>query len=639
MQSMMRIGVQTSSDSLPAYESQTQRPVIWYEEEDLDETDEPFIVHLLEDSFEQWLSENEQAEQADCHCILFDVHGRIIARCDDSIPQIEIEAYADTVAEACLQGSCRVAEDIIIVPIRRRSNAGNFAALAWIGIPRGRWMEQWLHSAALHFRMIFYHRFEQVFVRDMIIQQQLEEKESKRRDILFQAAKRLHDQHSVSSVIHELLQNLETCYPYSEIDLYLSQDFVKDDERIKPLIIRNAANNLYAKAFIDSKPTLERDEDGTVRLGIPMGGKQAVYGVLGIAMSGDRWDESELRAFIMLADTAGSAFENARLYEQSNLLVGELQLINELTKRLNQSLRLNEIFQFAMNELLHIFNADYCSILQLQTNERLLRVMASNLPAITNEIFSVEHGYSGVVFKTKEPVIVSDYWSNRLAASKLMDSTGSRSLIATPILVGSEVVGVIKITHKNPHFFSYNNYKLLQVLSTHIGLAISNASLHAEVRRMVITDNLTGLHARHYLNEQIQSRQRKDPCGSLILVDIDHFKKVNDTFGHQVGDRILIAVSEVIRSCIRETDIAARWGGEELAVYLPQIRLEQAYRIAERIRARVEERTEPAVTVSCGLSEWTFENEKISVESLFYRADMALYEAKKSGRNQIFAGN
>jgi diguanylate cyclase (GGDEF)-like protein len=299
---------------------------------------------------------------------------------------------------------------------------------------------------------------------------------------------------------------------------------------------------------------------------------------------------------------------------------------------------LNETFHFAMNELLHIFNADYCNLMQLNNETGMFQVMATNLPDMASDSFTAEYGFCGIVRQTKEPLIVSDYWSTRVVSSKMMDATGSRSLIAAPIMAGTDVVGVIMVAHKNPNYFSYSNYKLLSVLSTHIGLAISNASLHAEVRRMVITDNLTGLHVRHYLNEQIQSKMRKDPCGSLILVDIDNFKKVNDTYGHQIGDSILIAVSDAIRSCIRDTDIAARWGGEELAVYLPHIRAEQAYRIAERIRSKVERDTSPPVTVSCGLSEWTFEDDKISVESLFYRADMALYEAKNSGRNRIFVG-
>jgi diguanylate cyclase (GGDEF)-like protein len=105
-----------------------------------------------------------------------------------------------------------------------------------------------------------------------------------------------------------------------------------------------------------------------------------------------------------------------------------------------------------------------------------------------------------------------------------------------------------------------------------------------------------------------------------------------------VGDAILTQVSGIIRSSIRETDIAARWGGEELAIYLPQIRFEHARKIAERIRSRVEAETNPPVTISCGVSEWTSADERISVETLFYRADMALYQAKNGGRNRVDAG-
>jgi diguanylate cyclase (GGDEF)-like protein len=340
----------------------------------------------------------------------------------------------------------------------------------------------------------------------------------------------------------------------------------------------------------------------------------------------------------MLADTAGSAFENAKLYEQSNRLITELRLINEITKRLNQSLSLNEIFTFASTELVKIFRADYCCILQADVPNQQFIVRAGNLPAMFHERLELDYGYSGIVYSTKEPVIISDYLTRRKVQSKMMEMANARSLIASPITVNGEVIGVIHITHHRPNYFSYENFKLLQVLSVHVGLAMSNASLHAEVKRMVITDRLTSLYARHFLDEQVNLLQKKDYCGSLILVDIDHFKRVNDTFGHQVGDKILIQVSNIIKSSIRDTDIAARWGGEELAIYLPLVARDQTVRIAERIRSRVMNETDPQVTVSCGVSDWNWEDEKISVESLVYRADMALYEAKHAGRNQVKLG-
>jgi diguanylate cyclase (GGDEF)-like protein len=99
-------------------------------------------------------------------------------------------------------------------------------------------------------------------------------------------------------------------------------------------------------------------------------------------------------------------------------------------------------------------------------------------------------------------------------------------------------------------------------------------------------------------------------------------------------------VSLIIKTSIREGDIAARWGGEEMAIYLPEVMVEQAMRVAERIRLRVQSETEPKVTISSGISVWTRNQpEKLTVESIFYKADMALYQAKHGGRNQVKIGN
>ncbi|MDQ8733479.1 diguanylate cyclase [Paenibacillus sp. LHD-38] len=628
--------VDTSADSQP----------VWFISEDISDADEPMLTPLFQDSFNQWV--NEAAGLASFEVgefLLFNKEAIEISFAGSQQREANEngkETLKRLVRSAVSNGGPCIEETedkfIAAVPICRRNDGSVFCVLAYMSSTAAHTDLINLQICALHFRSCFYHKFEQIYVKDLLLQQHRAEKDAKRRDALFQAAKRLYDQIDVASVISELLRSLEQLYPNSEVHLYLSQDHLNGDPRVKPLVFKNAEHDLVAKAFLNGKSVTEHDRDGSLRLAVPMTGKQAAYGVLCFSIGPGLWDEADLPAFLMLAETSGSAFENAKLYEQSNLLINELRLINELTKRLNQSLKLKDIFQFATSELLTIFDADYCCVLQLHKEKNQFIVMSSNFPGLTNEQFSPDYGFCGMVYRTREPLIISDYWHTRVVTSMLMDNTASRSLIAAPIMVDGVVVGVILVTHKMPNFFSYENYKLLQVMSTHIGLAVTNASLHAEVRRMVITDILTGLHARHYLNEQIQRRQRKDPIGSLILVDIDLFKRINDTYGHQVGDRILIQVSDIVRSAIRNGDIAARWGGEELAVYLPGIRAEQAYRIAERIRQHVEKETDPVVTVSCGVSEWTFEDEKISVESLFYRADMALYEAKNNGRNCIFVG-
>ncbi|MCD1257940.1 diguanylate cyclase [Paenibacillus athensensis] len=503
-------------------------------------------------------------------------------------------------------------------------------------------LTQALYTAALLWQSCLPLVAERRRAEQLTLQNQLHEREALKRDVLFEASKKLHAKIDVDAVLTEVLDNLHNVYPAIQVDLLLSQDSHSTSLPVKPLNFLALEDDICTRAFMEGQLVFESTSDGdgtsTGNIAVPLSGKQGVYGVLHLHAEQTPMSSSDLQFISVLADTAGSAFENAKLYEQSNFLINELRLINEITKRLNQSLRLNEIFEFASSELLNIFGADFSCILQTDKQREKLIVQASNLPSMFQENFTLDEGFSGVVYATKEPVIISDYSMNTKIKSKLMEVTQSRSLIGSPILVNGEVEGVILVVHSKPNFFSYENYKLLQVLSGHIGLAMTNASLHAEVRRMVITDNLTGLYVRHYLDEQANLMQKKDFCGSLIVVDIDYFKRVNDTYGHQVGDKILIQVSGIIKSSIRDTDIAARWGGEELAVYLPQVAKEQTVRIAERIRLRVMQETNPQVTVSCGVSDWNWEEDKISVESLFYKADMALYEAKNSGRNQIKVG-
>jgi diguanylate cyclase (GGDEF)-like protein len=473
----------------------------------------------------------------------------------------------------------------------------------------------------------------------LVLQKHQMEQESMKKDMIFEIAQRLHAMSDVDSVLTEVIQRIKELYPLVSINLFLSQDNQNSSLTVKPLNFVGAEEDICTRAFLGGtlihQPSLVPHE---TELAAPLTGKQGVYGVLHLHALPAQFDSKDIQFIQMLAGIAGTAFENAKLYEQSNFLVSELRLINEITTRLNQSLKLSEIFDFASSELMTIFGAEFSCILQMDKNENEMVVQASNLPAMFQEKYAIDYGFSGLIYTTKEPVIISDYWSNPKVQSKLMEVSGSRSLIASPIIVENEVVGVILVAHRCPNFFTYDNYKLLQILSGHIGLTIANASLHAEVKRMVITDNLTGLYARHYLDEQVNSFQKKDFCGSLIVVDIDNFKGVNDTHGHQIGDKILIQVSGIIKTCIRDSDIAARWGGEELAIYLPQVSIVQAVRIAERIRHRVVSETNPKVTVSCGVSDWHWEDEKISVELLFYKSDMALYKAKNEGKNQIKTG-
>jgi diguanylate cyclase (GGDEF)-like protein len=182
-------------------------------------------------------------------------------------------------------------------------------------------------------------------------------------------------------------------------------------------------------------------------------------------------------------------------------------------------------------------------------------------------------------------------------------------------------------------------------------LTDENEQLKDEVKRLkrlAVIDPLTGAYNRRFLNENLQNKieeaKRYHWEFSLIMYDFDHFKKINDTYGHQAGDYVLKEVAqkvtEQVKSTIRGTDLLARYGGEEFIIILPQTNLEQASVLAERIRKEIEEtdfnynnRFFP-VTVSFGVTEYTYEK---NMEQLIGTVDKALYQAKQNGRNRIIA--
>jgi diguanylate cyclase (GGDEF)-like protein len=151
---------------------------------------------------------------------------------------------------------------------------------------------------------------------------------------------------------------------------------------------------------------------------------------------------------------------------------------------------------------------------------------------------------------------------------------------------------------------------------------------------MIITDHLTKLHSRNYLDEKIQRSMKEDEEGTFILIDLDNFKDLNDTYGHQVGDNVLIQVANLIKANIRGNDVGARWGGEELAIYLPKVSMEAGVSIAKRLVEKIADCSNPTITVSCGVSYWN-KDRLDTYNYLFKRADDALYIAKGTGKNRV----
>ncbi|EHS56774.1 sensor domain-containing diguanylate cyclase [Paenibacillus sp. Aloe-11] len=640
-------GSTVQASGAPLFDDKGYTSIVWLQKMDMTPYDFPYIAQLLVQGYRNWLQQSNGIPWINEEdTAVFNFTGvRVAGREEDDNEDLglverccfsrEIEVSQRTLRDGSLGF-------VYMVPILCRNHKRDlFAFLRFTRSAQHVFAEQdALLAAALHFRSCFYSKFEYIFMEDILGVQNRSDREGRRRSILFQIVKRMHDKIDVEGVLDEVFDSIAYLFPQVDITLYMSQDRHSRNPKVKPLLLHERDEDVCVRAFMKGQMAVNEPvglQNEVTEIGIPLRGKQGVYGVFHMILpsGSDSMNKVDVELIAMMADTAGTAFENAKLLEQSNILIHELRLINELVQRLNQSLKLNEVFEFAMQELLKMFKADFCCIVQLDQEESYYKVTSSNVESVRLHSYPRDEGFAGLVCKTGDPVIVSDYRKEGKISSTLMDLTDSLSLMAVPMKTSGTPMGVILLSSKLPNFFSYDNYKMLQMLAPHIWLAVTNAMLHAEVRRLANMDMLTGLYVRHYVDQFIQQHQEKDFCGSLILVDIDQFKQVNDTYGHQTGDEILKSVSDIVRSTTRDEDVCARWGGEELAIYLPQLGVLQALQYAEKIRYRVQHETEPRVTVSCGIAEWNWLDEQISIESLFYSADMALYEAKNEGRNRI----
>jgi diguanylate cyclase (GGDEF)-like protein len=211
-----------------------------------------------------------------------------------------------------------------------------------------------------------------------------------------------------------------------------------------------------------------------------------------------------------------------------------------------------------------------------------------------------------------------------------------------PLEAGGTVHGLITVVREGEPF-SDADRELLRSLAAQATLALENVGLHLQVSRQAITDELTGLanHGRfqELLGVEIEEVHRYQQSLSLIMLDIDDFKTINDTYGHLQGDVVLRRVAHALADTSREVDYPARYGGEELAVILPHTDLEGAYAIAERIRTaigslripRINDQGTLRITASLGVAEASPGDDK---DTLIAQADAALYEAKRRGKNQ-----
>lgn len=446
---------------------------------------------------------------------------------------------------------------------------------------------------------------------------------------LFDATGKLHSSTDIEFVLKEIIAALEKAFPLYSYHFLMAMERSYTGLPVSHFNFDDVSEEGMASY---TKGTIEVDDICSI-LYAPLIGKQGVYGVLKVNFAKEGQLPEMKKEFIrMLAAAGGGAIEKVMLYEQSRQLNADLQLINDASHKLNSSLRFSDVLSFLHAQITHSFRACEVGFIFLNGAE-------TDIISGSSSFFLEAEGQELIRFtanqlrKEKEAFFIGELEGKLEGVLPTF-----HAMMAVPMEQGTELNGFCIVLRREPYSFTFEMYKLLQSLIHHSTLALANAMLREKLEKMVITDHLTKLYSRGYLDRSLQKSLEKDEKGVFLLVDIDNFKKVNDTYGHQVGDEILIQVAQIMKAAIGKEDMAARWGGEELAVYFPNCSLEEGVATAETMIAKIAANTTPAVTVSCGLSFWSNENPP-SKKQLFNYADAALYEAKEAGKNRITVGH
>ena len=449
---------------------------------------------------------------------------------------------------------------------------------------------------------------------------------------LYGISEKLHSFLDEEGLLSELLVILKEEYPNFSYFLLLSQTTYKHSDLPVIDLEYDSENIAATKAYLSGNVQYEfsHTEKSTI-LYAPLKGKQGVYGVLQIiAPNAQDIPTKEVEFMTLLAESAGAALENAHHYQQSRKTILELQLINETSYRLNSNLPLADTLTFMAEQIKSSFNAKEVGFFLGSTEKAKVKILPGSTPFFFSTTAQTYIEYiKGKLNNENDPLLFGD-----ISLPLTNPSTCFHSIMVVPLVLGKNLKGFSMIMQEKPYFFSFETFQLLQTLVHHLSLSLTNSMLREELKKLVTTDHLTKLHSRNYLDEKIQTSMKVDSEGTFILIDIDNFKEINDTYGHQIGDEILIQVANFIKGNIRGNDVGARWGGEELAIYLPKVPLSVGVAIAERLVTKVSESSNPHITVSCGVSYWNSEKPD-TYQYLFKRADEALYHAKGTGKNKV----
>ena len=409
----------------------------------------------------------------------------------------------------------------------------------------------------------------------------------------------------------------------------------------KPVLVKDGAHGLgYLKD--------EREVNAFLAVPIMNGG--FLEGVIALDCSTGSFTEKDKETLSGFASLALHVLQNARAYQRVDMSAKEFEALHRISAELSSSLDLKTILEKLATCSREIIAYDYLTV--------------SFMEGPDTATFKILKGYDGLkipegpvplagsllgwIVENRQELCFTDLDQRAQKLPVFPDwllKTEFKSFLGIPFLSQDACMGVFTIAMRAPHAITAYQHQTLSIIANQVAVNIANAKFHHMMEKMATTDGLTGLTNHRAFQEkadqEFERAQRYPQSISLLLFDIDHFKKINDSYGHPVGDAVLKKIGKLLNETVRTVDVAARYGGEEFVALLVNTDSKGASQMAERIRASIEKSKfllngqRIPVTVSVGYA--VFPEDAKEKSALIEMADQALYAAKDGGRNQCRA--
>jgi diguanylate cyclase (GGDEF)-like protein len=321
---------------------------------------------------------------------------------------------------------------------------------------------------------------------------------------------------------------------------------------------------------------------------------------------------------------------------------GDLEVLYEITQLTQTCDQREQLLDRLLDLVAQAVPYEQATLFLVDVETQQLLVAASKgevVDLIGDVRFDHGFGFSSWVAKQKKPILLTE-----LHRGRRQSGVEVGSFLSAPLIVQGELIGVLNLSHSKQKAFNEEHMRLLVLAAGQAASVIQRLLMYEHMKRLAITDDLTGLwnrrHFMQHLQDEVDRGRRYDQPFSLAMIDIDHFKQINDAHGHVVGDRVLADMGRLLRKLGRSSDLICRYGGEEFMVLMPMADKDHAAMAAERLRVAICDHIFPRrkkLTVSIGVA--SFPTDGGNAADLLKRVDAALYEAKRDGRNRVAAAS